>query len=109
MSPNSDPELRRAYHREWAAARRAEFMDGKTCANCGSDRSLRVVHPTAKMKSIWSRRASYREPLLAEARVLCASCQMAPERLEWCETSQVWCDGAEATRRLLRRLEQLAA
>jgi len=111
VSPYRTPDVERAYKREWVARRRAEWMAAKTCSRCGSDRSLSVHHESVSMKSIWTRRDSYRLPLLAEAFVLCRRCRMAPtEALEWCEALGVWCDGERRTVGFLRAVEgRLAA
>lgn len=109
MSPYTDPERQRTFSREWAARRRAEWMAGRSCAECGSERSLSVHHPTVSMKSIWTRRASYRNPLLAEATVLCRRCRMTRDALEWCGATQRWCDGRRRTMRLLEAVERRLA
>lgn len=113
MAPYADIERQRTFSREWAAARRAEWMAGKVCADCGSDRFLSVHHQSVSMKSIWSRRASYRLPLLAEAVVWCRRCRMrrqaGEEALGWCPAAGVWCDGPERTSRLLRAVERRLA
>lgn len=105
MAPYADAERQRTFSREWAAARRAEWMAGRVCADCGTEATLSVHHPSVSMKSIWSRRAEYRTPLLAEAVVWCRRCRMrrqaGQETLEWCPVRGVWCDGPERTRRFL--------
>lgn len=109
MAPYADVERQRTFSREWAAARRAEWMAGKVCADCGTDKTLSVHHPGVSMKSIWSRCASYRLPLLAEAVVWCRRCRAAQDVLEWCPAAGVWCDGPRRTSRLLRAVERRLA
>lgn len=91
MAPYTDPAVQKTYARKWAARRRAEWMAGKTCSVCGSERSLSVHHDTVSMKAIWSRRDSYRLPLLAEAFVLCRRCRMRRQADE--TETLVWRDG----------------
>lgn len=109
----SDPQRQRDYLRQWAARRRASWMAGRVCAVCGGERNLSAHHATVSTKSIWTRRAEYRAPILAEAVVLCRRCRMKPgvlesslatEALEWCPVREVWCDGAAAARRVVERL-----
>lgn len=38
---------KRKYQREWCAKNRAAYMDGKTCAHCGSPGPLEVDHRRA--------------------------------------------------------------
>ena len=63
----------REYKRRWAAARRAEWMAGKSCVQCGSTQSLEVDHidPTLKVThSVWSWSIPRRTVELAKCQVL---------------------------------------
>lgn len=62
------------YKREWVAARRADWMAGKSCVTCGSTESLEVDHidPTQKVAHrIWSWAIPRRDAELAKCQVLC--------------------------------------
>jgi hypothetical protein len=112
VSPYLDPERQRQATREWAAARRLEWSAGKVCADCGST-PVQAWHPTVPTKSVWTRRASYREPILAEAVALCRRCATARRlgrtTLEWCPATERWCDGPRRTSAVLRAAERLLA
>jgi hypothetical protein len=62
------------YKREWVAARRAEWMAGKSCVECGTTEELEVDHidPTQKVAHrIWSWAIPRRNAELAKCQVLC--------------------------------------
>lgn len=73
-----DLERRREYARKWYAARRAKWLVGKSCA-CGSSEGLKVFHADSDKKippGIWSWSEANRHRILAEAIVLCRTCQV---------------------------------
>ena len=78
--PNTDPEKRRAYSREWVARRRREYLADKSCVFCGSTEKLEVDHIDAEQKvshNVWSWAAARRAAELAKCRVLCHRCHQA--------------------------------
>lgn len=94
----ADPQAQRDYCRAWVARRRAEWMAGKVCAECGATDKLQPWHPTRPVKGVWTRTASYRAELLAEAVVLCRRHAMkritdpSVEVLVWCPAEGAWTD-----------------
>ena len=75
--PYTDPETRRAYAREWLAARRAAFFDGKCCIDCGATDSLELDHSDPDLKvchRVWSWAQERREAELAKCVVRCGPC-----------------------------------
>lgn len=75
--PMPTPELQREYGRQWIAARRSAWFEGKTCEKCGSEENLELDHrdPTVKITHrIWSWRKERQEAELAKCRVLCREC-----------------------------------
>jgi 5-methylcytosine-specific restriction endonuclease McrA len=75
--PYKDPEQRRRYAREWLAARRAAWFEGKVCAECGNAENLELDHIDPKLKvnhKIWSWSAERREAELIKCRPLCCDC-----------------------------------
>ena len=64
----------REYKRRWAAARRAEWMAGKSCVQCGSTQSLEVDHidPSQKVSHrVWTWAIPRRDAELAKCQILC--------------------------------------
>jgi hypothetical protein len=64
----------REYKRLWAAKRRADFMQGKSCVVCGTTQSLEVDHidPTQKVSHrIWTWAIARRDAELAKCQILC--------------------------------------
>ena len=62
------------YKRKWAAARRAEYMAGKSCVVCGTTESLEVDHidPAEKVSHrIWTWSRERRDAELAKCQILC--------------------------------------
>jgi hypothetical protein len=75
--PNSDPEKRKLYAREWVKKRRTEFFSDKKCEWCGSTDNLVLHHSDPKEKvasAIWSWSESRRDEELAKCVVLCKIC-----------------------------------
>lgn len=65
------------YNREWLARRRAEWLEGRVCARCGSAEKLELDHidPTKKTgHRIWSWRQERRDAELVKCQVLCKEC-----------------------------------
>ena len=65
----------REYKRRWAAARRAEWMAGKSCVVCGATQSLEVDHIDPEQKiahRIWTWAIPRRDAELAKCQVLCS-------------------------------------
>jgi hypothetical protein len=72
-----DPDVMRAYKREWHARRRREWMEGKSCEWCRSSERLEIDHIDPELKAsnrIWSWSKPRRDAELAKCRVLCYSC-----------------------------------
>lgn len=64
----------REYKRLWAARRRSDFMQGKSCAVCGTTESLEVDHidPSQKVSHrIWTWAIARRDAELAKCQILC--------------------------------------
>lgn len=76
-----DPEVQRAYQREWMKRRRDEWIaQNGPCAQCGSQDRLQVDHldPALKLSHrVWSWAKEKREAELAKCQVLCCSCHHA--------------------------------
>ena len=75
----------REYKRNWVAARRAEWMAGKSCVKCGSTQSLEVDHidPAQKVAhTIWSWAIPRRDAELAKCQVLCTPCHKEKTRAD---------------------------
>jgi hypothetical protein len=75
--PYSDPAAQREYQRQWCANRRAEWMAGKSCADCGSTTDLEVDHvdPSQKVSHrVWSWSRARRDAELAKCVVRCQPC-----------------------------------
>ena len=75
--PIKDVEARRAYDREWKAARRRRFLEGKSCRDCGSADHLQFHHldPSEKTSHrIWGWSVPRIEAELAKCVVLCKGC-----------------------------------
>lgn len=72
--PYANPEKQRQYQREWMAARRAEYLSGKSCVKCGSTNDLQIDHLDPKKKithRVWSWSKEKRDAELAKCQVLC--------------------------------------
>lgn len=77
-------EQKRAYERQWVAARRAAYFADKLCKRCGSLENLELDHidPSTKISnSIWSWSEERRIEELAKCQVLCHDCH-------WIKTKQ---------------------
>jgi len=64
----------REYKRNWVAARRAEWMAGKSCVVCGTTQSLEVDHIDPEQKvshRIWTWAIPRRDAELAKCQILC--------------------------------------
>lgn len=75
--PYKDPNKQREYQRDWRAKRRAEWLAGKSCVDCGSIERLEIDHvdPTRKVShKLWSWTQARREAELAKCVVRCAEC-----------------------------------
>jgi 5-methylcytosine-specific restriction endonuclease McrA len=75
--PYRDPEAQRAYQREWCRRRRAEFLAGRSCAQCGATEDLEFHHvdPETKLSHrIWSWSKARIRAELAKCVVLCDPC-----------------------------------
>lgn len=77
-------DRKREYQREWIRARRAEYLEGKSCKVCGSKDNLEVDHIDASTKEIrvsalWSmsKENPKRIKELAKCQVLCKPCHVA--------------------------------
>jgi len=75
--PYADKEAQKEYVRKWAAKRRADFFDGKSCVRCGSVDRLELDHIDRNTKvtnSIWTFSEKRREQEIAKCQVLCYTC-----------------------------------
>jgi hypothetical protein len=78
--PYKDREAQRAYQRDWCRRRRAHYLAGKTCSQCGSADELEFHHPDPETKlshRIWSWARERLEAELAKCVVLCDPCHNA--------------------------------
>ncbi len=74
---------RAKYMREWRAARRSEFFQGRECALCGSTEGLELDHidPSTKISShVWFWSEDRRRAELAKCQALCHSCHKEKSR-----------------------------
>lgn len=75
--PITNPELRKQYARDWIAKRRAAFMEGKTCADCGATKRLELDHNDPGQKiahRIWSWSLERRQAEIAKCTIRCKRC-----------------------------------
>lgn len=75
--PYKDPEAQREYQRQWIAARRAKWFEGKACIDCGGTDDLELDHrdPTQKVSHrIWSWSWERIEAEAAKCDVRCHDC-----------------------------------
>lgn len=74
-----DKEEQAEYQRKWIARRRSEFLDGKSCVECGSDSNLEIDHvdPNAKVAHrVWSWAKERRDRELRKCQILCHDCHV---------------------------------
>ena len=98
-------ERHNEYHREYKAARRAEWFAGKSCVECDSSEDLQADHIDPAGKSphikishnVWSWSKEKREAELAKCQVLCESCHKKKTSEWWAAQRQ---HGAETLYRL---------
>lgn len=84
--PYADPERQREYQRKRIAQRRAEWLEGKSCAVCGGTENLQVDHIDGKTKishRVWSWSAPRREAELAKCQVLCQPHHHEKTKRDW--------------------------
>ena len=75
--PYANPEAQREYQRAWMAKRRREFLEGKSCAFCGSSDDLELHHfdPGAKTSHrLWSWSEEKRKAEIAKCMIVCRGC-----------------------------------
>lgn len=75
--PYADPVRQREYQRVWMAERRARYLAGQVCIDCGSNGLLGIDHadPDAKLDHrIWSWAVERLEAELAKCVTRCVSC-----------------------------------
>lgn len=86
--PYKDRSVKREYQRTWVAARRADYMDGRKCASCGSAENLENDHidPSQKIThKVFSLSLAKRSTELLKCQALCVDChrtKTAKDRLE---------------------------
>src|SRR5689334_20084212 len=88
-------EQKREYQRQWVAARRAEYFEGKSCAVCGSTEQLELdhIHPDEKKYSpaaLWgmSEKNPNRIAELAKCQVLCFDHHKEKTKIWWASKAQ---------------------
>lgn len=72
-----DKNQKNEYQKRWVAARRSEYMDGKSCVDCGSTDFLEVDHINQNEKvshRIWSWSIARRDAELAKCVIRCRIC-----------------------------------
>lgn len=75
--PCKTSDERRAYQRGWVAGRRATWMAGKSCVDCGSTKSLQLDHRDPEQKvthRIWSWSLERLELEAAKCDIRCSEC-----------------------------------
>lgn len=80
-----DGQAKRDYQRAWIAARRDEYMAGRSCVFCSSKDSLEIDHANAEHKvshRIWSWARPRLEAELAKCIVLCSACHQERHAIE---------------------------
>lgn len=80
-----DPEQMREYKRTWMATRRAKYMDGKACVDCGATENLEIDHRDPAQKTshrIWSWSHDRILHELAKCDVRCHDCHVARHESE---------------------------
>lgn len=77
--PYKDPAAQRAYQREWIANRRAQWLDGRQCVDCGSTDALELDHVIGEKVShrMWSWSQPRLQAELDKCVVRCADCHHA--------------------------------
>lgn len=83
--PMATKEAQREYQREWRAARRAEWFEGKCCVICGSTSKLEIDHKDPKTKihhQVWSWAKERRDMELAKCQVLCYKCHKNKTKID---------------------------
>lgn len=75
--PKATREEQRDYQRQWMAQRRAAWLEGKACGQCGATSDLQIHHrdPAQKVThALWSWREARRLDELAKCDILCRPC-----------------------------------
>jgi hypothetical protein len=97
--PFRDLAAKRAYQRDWVAARRREWLTGKSCAYCASTDDLHFHHfdPFDKVDHrVWSWSPAKRDAELAKCIVLCRGCHQdhhrAADRQRFCKNGHEFTD-----------------
>lgn len=75
--PYKDRNKKREYQREWCAKRRRDFLDGKSCIECGSTEYLQLDHIDRTKKishRIWSWTEERRKEEIKKCQILCKIC-----------------------------------
>lgn len=94
--PYKDPDAKRAYQRQWLAGRRAMFLDGRVCVDCGAAENLEFDHVDPQQKvshRIWTWPLSRIVEELAKCVVRCGPChdeRHARERRAPCGTASAY-------------------
>jgi hypothetical protein len=77
----SDKEKQREYQKQWIAKRRAKYLEGKSCAFCGSSENLEIDHINPEQKTfnpsaLWSMSETNPKRIaeLAKCQILCSDC-----------------------------------
>lgn len=77
--PYKDPATQREYQRQWMAARRAKWFEGKVCIDCNGTGDLELDHrnPAEKVSHrIWSWTWARIEAEAAKCDVRCRDCHL---------------------------------
>lgn len=83
--PYKDPEMQKAYQRQWIAERRARWFRNKKCARCESTDNLELDHIDQNNKwthRIWSYSWKKIMEETAKCQVLCHDCHWTKTRDE---------------------------
>lgn len=83
--PYKDKQKQRAYQNQWAKQRRLDWLEDRSCMQCGSTQDLEVDHidPSTKFTHrIWTYAAQRRVEELAKCQALCSTCHLEKTRKE---------------------------
>ena len=81
-----DPAAQREYQRRWMAARRARYLAGMTCVDCGSDDRIEIDHIDRTKKSshrIWSWSDAKLRAELEKCEPRCRDCHVKRHQQEF--------------------------
>ena len=111
--PFENKEKSNEYHRNRIAKTRSDFLSGKSCVKCGSEKELEIDHIKREDKishRIWSWSKERREKELKKCQILCVLCHREKTVSEmsikhcynWYKTKKCRCEVCAQSYRLYR-------